>query len=247
MKSANSHALHPANSLTTLTNRAATLLALSAFSAGKHSPRPAHSTSNDGALPSFQLFEADSSNRADIEEFIRRCYAENFNAQVDAFMPRLFGLRDSDGAICGAFGMRTAARRLFLEQYLQTDIEAALAHHCGRAIDRHSIVEVGHFSGSFPGAAREMIRQLTLHLRNENYAWVTFTGTSALRNAFGRMGLNLIDIAPADIDRLPADARSCWGNYYDHAPRVMAGEVCTGYEKIIQMQSLPGEKAERCA
>lgn len=247
MKSLASHSPNTANSLTALTNRAATLLSFKSFNPKKHSPRILHAILNDGNPPPFELFEACGADRVRVEVFIHRCYAENFDAHVDAFMPHLFGLRDARGVICGAFGLRTASRRLFLEQYLQSPIETAIAFRSGHAVERHSIVEIGHFSGAFAGAAREMIRLLTQRLRDENYAWVTFTGTTVLRNAFSRMGLPLLDIAPADVECLPADARNCWGNYYEHAPRVMAGEICTGYEALAQTPSLSTEVVDRCA
>ena len=166
-------------------------------------------------------------------------------------MPHLFGLRDDKDHICAAFGLRTASRRLFLEQYLDVSIETAIATRTKQSIERETIVEIGHFFGSFAGAAREMIRLLTMRLRNENYAWVTFTGTSALRNAFARMGLGLIDIASADVNRLPVDARAHWGSYYDYAPRVMAGEINTGYAALTKAPLHPvmpsAHMADDCA
>ncbi len=194
-----------------------------------------------------ELFEADNRERHRLETFIRDNYAKNFGAHIDAFMPRLFGLRARDGNLCGAFGLRTTSRKLFLEQYLQGAIEAEIGARCGRSVERSGIVEIGHFSGALPGAARAMIHLLTQHLRAENFTWVSFTGTRALRNAFARMGLPLLDIAPADSACLPVAARAHWGTYYAHAPRVMAGEIRSGYATLSNAHSAPGESMERCA
>ena len=79
-----------------------------------------------------------------------------------------------------------------------------------------------------------MIFLLTQHLRAENFTWVSFTGTCALRNAFQRMGLTLLDIAPANSAYLPEAARSGWGSYYEHAPRVMAGEISSGFTALMR-------------
>ncbi len=199
---------------------------------------------DDSDSGEFTLFEAGRNDRAQIEAFIHHNYAKNFGARIEAFMPRLFGLRDSNGTLCGAFGLRTTSGKLFLEQYLQSAIESEIGARCGRAIARAGIVEVGHFSGAFPGAARAMIYLLTLRLRAENFAWVSFTGTRALRNAFQRMGLHLIDIAAADCTQLPESARAHWGTYYDNAPRVMAGEIDSGYALLAPNAS---DDTERCA
>lgn len=181
----------------------------------------------------YTLFEARPEQRGAIEAFIRRSYEKNFSARIDAFMPRLFGLRDRDGNLCSAFGLRTTSGKLFLEQYLQRAIETEISAHCGRAVARTGVVEIGNFCGAFPGAARAMIFLLTQHLRAENFTWVTFTGTRALRNAFQRMGLTLLDIAPADSLCLPEATRANWGSYYQHAPRVMAGEITGGYATLM--------------
>jgi len=58
--------------------------------------------------------------------------------------------------------------------------------------------------------------------------------TSALRNAFSRLGLSPIDIQAASIDRLPEDERAAWGQYYEHAPHVLVGNVQDGFEAMRQ-------------
>lgn len=77
-----------------------------------------------------------------------------------------------------------------------------------------------------------MIGLLTARLHQEGYEWVVFTGTTGLRNAFCRLGLFPIDIQAATADRIPADERAAWGRYYDHAPRVLVGNVQSGYRAM---------------
>jgi hypothetical protein len=180
----------------------------------------------------FELFEHAGNDRAAVEAFISQRFAASFGSRIEAFMPRLFSVRNQAGDICGAFGMRSASRKLFLEQYLDIPIEQAIAARTGGRAERRAIVEVGHFSGAFPGAVRAMIGLLTEYLHREGCDWVVFTGTSGLRNAFGRLGLFTLDIEAATADRLPAEARAAWGSYYDHAPRVCAGNVKDGYQAM---------------
>jgi len=190
------------------------------------------------ALPPFELYEHVGSSRAAAETFISQRFAESYGSRIEAFMPRLFSVRNRDGNMCGAFGLRSASRNLFLEQYLDTPIEHVIASHAGSRIERRVIVEVGHFSGAFPGAARAMIGLLTERLHHEGYEWVVFTGTAGLRNAFSRMGLFPLDIQAATADRIPVEERAAWGSYYEHAPRVLAGNVRAGYQ-AMRVPALP--------
>lgn len=182
--------------------------------------------------PIFELVEQAGNDRAEVERFINRRFSESFDSHVTSFMPRLFSLRSQDGTIHGAFGLRSANRKLFLEQYLDMPIDKAIAARTGATVERRVIVEVGHFSGTFPGAVRAMICLLTERLHHEGFEWVTFTGTTHLRNAFSRMGLSPIDMQAADVDRLPADERAIWGRYYDHAPHVFVGNISEGYRAL---------------
>lgn len=191
-----------------------------------------HSVANAAVPPLFELFEHVGADRAIAERFISQRFSESFGSRVEVFMPRLFSLRNQSGDICGAFGLRSAHRKLFLEQYLNTPIDKTIAIRVGRQIERRSIVEVGHFSGVFPGAVRAMIGLLTERLHRECFEWVAFTGTTTLRNAFWRLGLSPMDIQAATVDRLPAEERAAWGSYYEHAPRVLVGNVQEGYRAM---------------
>lgn len=183
--------------------------------------------------PPFDLIEHVGADRAAVEAFISQRFADSFGSRIEAFMPRLFSVRSQDGKICGAFGLRSAHRNLFLEQYLDTPIEKTIAARAGGRVERRTIVEVGHFSGALPGAVRAMIALLTERLHREGFEWVVFTGTTGLRNAFCRLGLCPLDIQAATLDRLPADERAAWGSYYDHAPRVLVGNVQEGYRAML--------------
>ena len=91
---------------------------------------------------------------------------------------------------------------------------------------------MGHFSGKFPGAVRMMIAQLAQVLRSEGFEWVAFTGTSCLRNAFGRLGLAPVEIACASADRLSREDQFAWGSYYQQSPRVFIGRISEGWQVL---------------
>jgi hypothetical protein len=209
------------------------------FPPGKNASGEFSASTRTAAAPQFELFEHVGAERTEVEAFISQRFAASFGSRVEAFMPRLFSLRNREGDICGAFGLRSANQKLFLEQYLDTPVNRTIAACTGRQVERRSIVEVGHFSGRFPGVVRAMIGLLTERLHHEGFAWVVFTGTANLRNAFTRMGLSPIDIQAATVDRLPAEERAAWGQYYEHAPRVLIGNIQEGY-RAIHRQASPG-------
>jgi Thermostable hemolysin len=196
-----------------------------------------------GAPAEFKLFEHAGADRGLAEQFISRRFHESFGARVEAFMPRLFGMYDRDGKLCGALGLRSARHRLFVEHYLDQPIEQVITRHTACAIERASIVEVGHLSGTFPGAMRTLIWLLSARLHREGFEWVAFTGTKALRNAFRRNGLFPIDIQLATAGRLPPEARAAWGSYYEHSPRVFVGRIEEGVRRILRAQPEFGTSA----
>jgi hypothetical protein len=48
------------------------------------------------------------------------------------------------------------------------------------------------------------------------------------------MGLEPIELAVADPARLPPAERARWGDYYDHRPRVYAGDVAASQVTLIR-------------
>lgn len=185
------------------------------------------------AAPASLLVESLGAARAPLESLIRSRFADAYEARIARFMPRLFSLEQASGGPLGAFGLREAkSAPLFLEHYLDEPIEAAIAAALGHPVARGDIVEVGQFAGSGAGAFRTLILRLTERLHREGHRWVVFTGTTALRNAFARLGLVPRELGLAEPERLPAAEQGDWGSYYQHAPRVMFGDIREGFKAI---------------
>ena len=204
--------------------------------------------SPDNASGTFELREAYGVERIRTEHFIAERYKRDFDARIEAFMPRLFSLRaaalgDHDAPIEGALGLRTAHGRLFVEQYLDQPIEEAIHTATGERVERASIVEVGHFAGMRPGTMRTMIVLLTERLHREGAAWVAFAGTRALCNAFLRMNLEPVALCAAACGRLPEELRSAWGTYYRNDPWVYVGPVRDGVRALGANIDVPQEQA----
>lgn len=205
--------------------------------AGAHAFPPFEPPLADARAPARALLLAEclGDARQPVETLIRARFADAYDARVKHFMPRLFSLHHRPESPMGAFGVREAGdHALFLERYLDLPVEAAIADRVGQPVARHEIVEVGQFAGTGPGAFRTLIVRLTEALHHEGHRWVVFTGTAALRNAFLRLGLAPLELAPADATRLAASERADWGSYYKHSPRVMCGDIGQGFAAIAR-------------
>lgn len=174
---------------------------------------------------SFLQTTLGSRRRDEAEAFIRDTFARHYDAAVPAFAPNLMLIENARGLIA-ATGWRCAGDEpLYLERYLDTPIEAAMARLAGHPVRRDQIVEVGNLATQKPGASLDVILILARHLDLLGFTWVTFTATSALVGIFARLRLPLLALAPADPARLGEEEVAAWGRYYDTAPIVVAGRI----------------------
>ena len=182
----------------------------------------------------LRLFQHQSHDRDGVSQFIRNRFLNDYDARLDHLMPLLFSLRGAEDQIVAAFGLREATTsRLFMECYLDEPVEQRISALAGRPVAREGIVEVGNLAAR-PGGARSMIAVLTRHLYAAGFEWVTFTGVSALRAAFHRLGLHPIELARATPERLTPAERLAWGRYFEGRPIVMAGNIAEGYQALLR-------------
>ena len=167
--------------------------------------------------------EARAPERAELEAFVRAAFARKHDASVASFMPTLLSFRDASGELRGVIGLRSAQPKpLYLEQYLEQPIEAAIAAATGRLVQRHEVVEVGNLAGANCRAAMRMVAELPSYLLARDYRWIVFTATSAVRGILQGFGAPLVELARADGGRV-AGGEDRWGRYYESDPRVLAG------------------------
>ncbi len=185
-------------------------------------PRFVHTSSPGGA-----------ERRTAAEGFIRDCFRHHYGAEISQFMPQLMSLSNEQDELQAVLGFRHAdPGPLFLEHYLDRPVEQLLASRIRQPVDRSHLVEVGNLAVATAGGGRWLITALTAYLSATSAEWVLFTIGPAIYNAFTRMGLELIDLAEARREALPPGERMRWGNYYDQKPRVMAGNIAYGYDKL---------------
>jgi hypothetical protein len=171
--------------------------------------------------------------RAEIEDFIHQVFYQHYQADIHHYMPELLALRNDNGQLTAALGIRPALEnRLFLENYLEQPVEQCMAQVMPMfegEIRRDQVIEVGNLAASSAGGSRWLIIALTAYLQGAGYDWVTFTALPSLRNAFKKMGLKVIALGEARKSDLDAHEQSLWGNYYDDNPQVVTVNVHHAY------------------
>ncbi|MFO1407975.1 MAG: thermostable hemolysin [Steroidobacteraceae bacterium] len=166
---------------------------------------------------------AGDAGRAELEAYVAGAFNRSHDADVRSFMPTLLAFRDGGGALRGVLGLRGGAEgRLYLEQYLDRPIEAAIADATGRNVPRGSVVEVGNLATASCLAAVRMVAQMPAELIARDYRWIVFTATSTVHGILLGFGAPLVELARADRGRV-AGAGDRWGRYYENDPRVYAG------------------------
>ncbi len=174
-------------------------------------------------------------HRAAVERFISSCFKRIYRAEISQYMPTLMSLCDDYGNLLGVLGLRSAKEsELFLEQYLDRPVEQILASKINMPVSRDGLIEVGNLATLSAGGGRWLITALTSYLFAARSKWVVFTIGPTLHNSFKRMGLELIDLGPAELEMLAPEERAAWGSYYEQRPRVMAGRVADGYHIMRQ-------------
>jgi hypothetical protein len=185
------------------------------------------------------LIEPGDPRRADTEAFIAQVYRARYDARLGAFLPHLLAFRNATGGLQAAVGLRCGHEGpLFVEQYLDSRAEDAIAAAVGGAVIRDRLVEVGNFGALSAGDARELILHLTHWLHAAGFRWVLFAATRQLRNAFDRLHLATVTLADADASRLGADGNA-WGRYYDTRPQLMFGDIAAGHAYLERTRRLP--------
>ena len=162
-------------------------------------------------------------DRAELEAFVGAAFRRGHDATVASFMPTLLSFRGPAGDLRGVIGLRAAApQALYLEQYLEQPVEAAISAATGQPVQRTQVVEVGNLAGANCRAAMRMVAQLPGYLLSRDYCWIVFTATRTVRGILESLGAPLVELARADGARVAAGPDR-WGRYYEQDPRVLAG------------------------
>lgn len=165
----------------------------------------------------------DAADRREVEQFIHDVFAQTYGANVQHFMPELVALRDEEGQLVAAFGLRKAGKSpLFLEQYLDAPIETVMSNRFGKTISRDQITEIGNLAVANPRNAGVLIAHVIQHSLDMGIEWAVATAHHSLQNGLIKGGRDVYALQAADPERIEPVERATWGSYYKHLPQVVA-------------------------
>lgn len=175
---------------------------------------------DDAADRGVLVMDAEHGCRGRAEALIRDVYRERYSAEIPGWMPFLAARPGREGMQAAA-GFRPGNEPLYLENYLDQPVEAAIASHIGRTPRRDTIVEVGHLASRRGGAGALLLLDLADHLHRDGFDWLVNTATTETRRLILGLRAAPLALAAADPTRLPDGGRA-WGRYYDDQPVVLA-------------------------
>lgn len=174
--------------------------------------------------PALRLEIAGAPDRILLERRVAAVFARQHQARIEHFLPLLLSL-DLAGQSGAIAGLRCAGRaRLFLEQYLDVNVEQAVSRCFREPVDRKQVVEIGNLVSMLPGAATMLFAVLPQLLDDAGIRWVTCTATPQVRSMLHKLGFSTKTLAAADPAVL-GDRAEAWGTYYEARPTVIAGDV----------------------
>jgi hypothetical protein len=173
--------------------------------------------------------------RLRVEAYIEAAYASAFNGVIRRHYPTLMSVQDGEGRIHAAVGFRFAATEpLFLEQYLDNLVEAAITRGLGEPVARCRVAEIGNLASDSAGASMFLFLALARHLDQNGCTHAVATATRQLRRSFGRVGFETKVLTRAEPSRL-GEAATEWGGYYERDPEVLAGAIGPALRPLSQM------------
>jgi hypothetical protein len=178
--------------------------------------------------PHLETVAAGHPDRPALEQLVAETYATKHGARITGFLPTFLALRSPLGSLRATAGLRPAAGgELFLEQYLDGPVEAALGRAAGATIARSRIAEIGNLAARECRSACKLALLLPERLARDGHDWVVFTATDVVRALITGLGTPLVELAAATPDRLRSP-RDDWGRYYERSPRVVAAWLPAG-------------------
>jgi Thermostable hemolysin len=161
--------------------------------------------------------------RAEVEAFIHAVFKHAYGAEITEFMPHLVALRDNNGVLMAAFGLKKAIDgSLFLEQYLDEPIESLISKRLNKKITRDQITKIGNLAVANPRNAGVLIAHVIQYSLDMGVEWCVATAHHSLQNGLIKGGRDVYPLFPADKARLSPEEQARWGSYYKNMPQVVA-------------------------
>jgi hypothetical protein len=178
-------------------------------------------------LPHMPIYfdQASSPCKHVVETFIAERFYHHYQAEITHFLPYLISTKTNEN-LTAAMGFQPAGpvHSLFLEQYLNTSIEAEIGRLTNQPVDRYKIAEVGNLTSLNRGTS-QLLFVLTIAILHEaGFEWSVFTATKQVQHLLARLNVVTIAVCEANPDKLIGGKQS-WGSYYDDRPNVIIGNL----------------------
>lgn len=159
-------------------------------------------------------------HRSQVEAFIRRNFKKHHGAELKTFAPFLLANFNQENEIDAALGYRLAGDSpLFIETYLEQNIESLVSHYLGQSVSRNAIAETGNLASTDASSCKALFAEVTEHLHQQNLEWLVSSSTKVVRVLYRRLGIKAHVIHDVDKTRLGKDQHS-WGSYYENQPKI---------------------------
>ncbi len=168
----------------------------------------------------IEFLAEDCPARAAAEQHIRSVYDHVYGAEITDFAPRLVTVRNPEGHILCAAGLRTAADGFFSDTYLTGELSHMVRDADGLPVPADRIMEVVSLASVTPFPVLAMLDVMVHWGRDRGMTCGIFTATAKLRRLLDRTGVPYARLAPADPARIANPER--WGSYYAQNPWVCA-------------------------
>ena len=186
---------------------------------------------------SIRAYLPDDSDRTRVEEYIQTIFSKHYKASVNDFHPLLITIENNHNEIIAALGLRFAEQqRLVAEEYSDKEAEYLFSEHFKINGERKNIIEIGNLASSHSGYAKFLFVAMTRILTDWHFQWLTFTAVPSVINVFKKLKLNPIEVCMAHLSNLKY-SNSNWGEYYQHNPRVMIGDIRSANHFLEQQGS----------
>ncbi|KJY82881.1 delta-VPH [Vibrio galatheae] len=171
----------------------------------------------------------------DVVDHVSERYQQAFSADLKVYMPAYLTLLDND-EIASVCGFRIAADEpLFLEQYLDAPAHEMISQLFEQSVERNNLVEFGHLASFAKGMSPLHFYLIAECLAENGFEWCIFTATDPLFALMSRLGLEPRLITCADANKV-VDAQKTWGTYYEYQPKVYAGNLIKGLQRLRLIQ-----------
>ncbi len=185
----------------------------------------------------FSLSRKTDAYRIELEQYVAEQYLVSHQARLTTFLPHLLSM-SLRGEIQAVAGLKPASSgQLFLEQYLDQNIDQTIAGAINRPTDRSSIIEIGNLVSTQAGGSQLLFIILAFAVKEAGFRWLAFTATPQVKKLLNRLSATPLFLANADADRLGKTAEA-WGEYYQKKPNVMAIDLNEALRNVSENDTI---------